>query len=177
MTLKIYRKTAWITVQLTGAALVQLRQPSSPEWLELVRKVGGLDAAVTATAAAARGTLTQSVTIDIAGAEIEALCEALCRWTLDLVGVESDGEAVVWRDLDEAGRRALWEAVPLGDLTHAYACAKFGLAKGGAHLELARKIALLTEVPVTPATEPTAPSAPAAPKKPRAPRKKAAPRG
>lgn len=168
MTLKIYRKSEWLTLRLHGEALARLRKPTTPEWVDAVNALPKIDAAILATVAAVRGTLTGPVDVVIPGSEIEALARWLARWTLDLVGVEDEaGAALVWGELDQDGRAELWEAVPLDDLTHAWSCLKLAQYQSGKHLDAARKVALSSEQTPTPA-------APAAPKKTsraRAPRK------
>lgn len=142
MTMKLYRKTEWMRALLEGGALVSLRKPTTPEWVDAVAQTPRIDAVVLATIQAVRGRLVGPVDLRIPGAEIEALATWFARWTLDLTGIEAEDEAIAWVSLDEASRAALWAEVGIGDLTHLYSCIKMGM-RGGDSLELGRKVALM----------------------------------
>jgi hypothetical protein len=143
MTLKLYRKSEWLTLRLHGEALARLRKPTTPEWVDAVGALPKIDLAVVATVAAVRGTLTGPVDLTIPGAEIEALARWLARWTLDLAGAEDEeGGKIMWAELDERERAELWEAVPIDDLTHAWSCLRLAQMDNGRHLDAARKVAM-----------------------------------
>lgn len=173
MAMKIYRKSEWLTLRLHGEALARLRKPTTPEWVDAVNALPKIDAAILATVAAVRGTLTGPVDLVIPGSEIEALARWMARWTLDLVGVEDEaGAALVWGELDERERAALWEAVPLDDLTHAWSCLRLAQMDNGAHLDAARKVGMTGAQKPKKATKKT--PAPDAPQKAaKTPRKRA----
>lgn len=163
--MKIYRKSEWMRAALEGGAIVTLRKPTTPEWVDAVAETPQIDAVVLATIAAVRGTLTQAMDLRIPGKEIEALSRWLARWTLDVVGVETEGEdspaaPLVWAQIDQAAREALWAEVSIGDLTNLWACIKLGM-RGGDALDAARKVALLEAgidvTAVSPAPTMTAP--------------------
>lgn len=160
MTMKFYRKAEWLTLRLHGDALARLRKPTTPEWIDAIGQMPKIDAAIYATIAAVRGTLAGPVDLTIPGAELEALARWLARWTLDLVGVETEGgEAIAWASLDEEARAAFWEEAALDDLTHAWSCLRLAQYQNGKHLDAARTVA------ITPADAP-APLPAAAPVEP-----------
>lgn len=152
MTMKIYRKSEWLTLRLHGDALARLRKPTTPEWVDAVNALPKIDAAILATVAAVRGTLTGPVDLVIPGSEIEALARWMARWTLDLVGVEDEaGAALVWGELDERERTSLWESVCMDDLAHAWSCLRLAQMDNGKHLDAARKVAMAGLLPPEPA--------------------------
>ena len=139
---KMYRKSEWMRAALEDGALVTLRKPTTPEWVDAVAETPQIDAVVLATIAAVRGTLTQPMDLRIPGKEIEALSRWLARWTLDVVGVEIEGEQLAWSALETGEQEALWAEVSIGDLTNLWACVKLGM-RGGDALEAARKVGML----------------------------------
>lgn len=171
MTLKFYGKSEWLTARIgqDAACLVRLRKPTTPEWVDAVNALPKIDAAVLATIAAVRGTLTGPVDLTIPGAEIATLARCLASWTLDLVGAEgADETPLIWSALDDEARRELWEAVGIDDLTHLWSCLKLAQMQGGKHLDAARVVAMAE----LSAQEPQEPP-PTAPPKPKRQRKNA----
>lgn len=166
---KVYRKKEWMRAALRGGAFVSLRKPTTPEWVDAVAQTPQIDAVVLTVIAAVRGKLQGAHDLRIPGSEIEALARWMARWTLDLTGVEVEGDEgqeptpLVWSALDEAERTAFWEEIGIDDLTHLWACLKIGRRDDG--LEAARTIAMSSAgIDITAAAAP-APAGPAVKKK------------
>jgi hypothetical protein len=173
---KVYRKKEWMRAALAGGAFASLRKPTTPEWVDAVAQTPQIDAVILTVIAAVRGKLQGAHDLRIPGTEIEALARWLARWTLDLVGVEIEGEQgeepcpLVWAELTEAERVAFWEEAGIDDLTQLWACLKIG-RRGDDALDAARIMAISSAgLDITPA--PAAAPAPEVKKKSRSRKKK-----